>query len=218
MVQEIHGPLSNPHYYDYVSHIRDSGVHLLSVINDILDISKIEAGKWSIVEEEVVLQELFSSAVQMMTPHVAAARVNLRTSIADEAQVLIADHRSMKQIIINLLSNAIKFTEEGGNISLTSVVDEAGRLVVAVSDTGVGVPEDKIDLILEPFEQADNTQSRNWDGLGLGLPIVNRLAQLQNGRIKLISKLGSGTTVMVKFDAERNVTRDRQHSVVTTAA
>ena len=218
MAQEINGPLNNPHYTEYISHIRESGSHLLSVINDILDISKIEAGKWSIVEEEVFLTELFNSSVQMMTPHAQTARVNLQTKIERDAQVLIADHRSIKQIIINLLSNAIKFTGENGQISLTSQLDEEGRLIIAVSDDGVGVPEDKIDLILEPFEQADNTQSRNWDGLGLGLPIVNRLAQMQGGQIKITSKLGSGTTVCVTFDASRNVIQGKHQSKETQAA
>ena len=183
-------------YREYAEHIRDSGYHLLSLINDILDISKIEAGKVELTLDHLMLDRELSDCVRMVQgrAHQRGQAVTLR--VPSDGVAVVADRRALRQIIVNLLSNAIAYTPEGGQITV-SATDLGGCVSITVSDTGIGIPGDRIDDIRRPFEQLDNRYSRPQGGTGLGLSLVSRLTELHGGDVKISSVVGQGTTVEV---------------------
>jgi signal transduction histidine kinase len=199
MQHEMFGAMAQPQYKEYIKDIRDSGVHLLEIINDILDLSKIEAGKFELHLENFKLPDAVESCMRLVRDRASANTVLLKTDLAAELPKVEADQRAVKQIMINLLSNAVKFTPQGGQVTLGARVGPSGDLLLWVRDTGIGIAPENIEKALAPFSQVDNALNRKYSGTGLGLPLVRRLAELHGGNIQIDSKLGSGTTVTVRL-------------------
>ena len=198
----IYGAL-NPQQAEYVEDIRLSGEHLLNLINEILELSKAEAGKLELHEEPISVDELVESCVRLI--HVRAKQVGLtlvRLPFASGISLLV-DPVKARQILMNLLTNAIKFTPAGGEITLTAEALPCGGVEIAVADTGIGMSAEQIERAFEPFVQIDNQFNRKYDGTGLGLPLSRRLAELHGGSLRIESTPGIGTTARVRFPAER---------------
>ena len=204
MMQERFGPIGNPRYKGYVEDIHQSGLYALSLLNDLLDISKIEAGKFELDFTAVELAELVEDCVNSLQPLAKRERILLRTSFASSLPAVIADPRRLKQILLNLLSNAIKFTAAGGQVIVSGSMIEGGELRLRVRDNGVGMTKDEIALAMQPFHQLD-TAPRNQTGTGLGLPLTKALVDANRARLDLASARGVGTTADVVFPADRLV-------------
>ena len=196
------GPLEK-RYADYASIIGDSGSHLLAIINDILDLAKAEANQLALDEEEFQIADTVASTVSILQGMADKAGVICSVDIERDLPTLLADAAKIRQILINLLGNAIKFTNPGGTVTVAVMHDPDGALRMSVSDTGIGIPDDKIDLVLTPFGQVENVLTRRHGGAGLGLPITKRLAELHGGTLTLESELGVGTTVTIRLPRER---------------
>jgi signal transduction histidine kinase len=194
---------SNPKYVGYARDINNAGCHLLSVINDILDIAKIEVGRLELEEEVFDLENSLDSCIKMLTEHAAKSGVTLTRASPVPLPNFRGDEMKFKQIIINLLSNAIKFTPKSGQVSLETIVEEDGALRVAVIDTGIGIAPEDLPKVMAPFTQVESAHSRKYDGTGLGLPISRALTELHGGKFSLTSELDSGTTVTTRFPASR---------------
>jgi two-component system cell cycle sensor histidine kinase PleC len=193
---ESFGPLGYPRYREYAEDIHDSGRHLLSLINDILDMSKVEAGKYRLLVEEVMLSSVVDTAMRMVRGRAAEAELHLSVPRVDPELSLRLDPRAIKQVLINLLVNAIKFTPAGGFVELECEVEaECVRLVVR--DTGTGIDPQEIPRLLRPFEQAHSVDNHRSRGTGLGLPLSNALVELHGGTLTVESTLGSGTAVTI---------------------
>ena len=175
MDQEYFGPLGSPRYTEYNRNVLDSARHLLSLINDILDLSKIEAGRYELEEEQVDLSRIVEPVVRLVRERALRKDLSLRSEI-EPLPIIMGDERALKQILINLLTNAVKFTERGGEIRVSGRQDANGDIILAVRDTGIGIAEDQIPKVLEPFGQARNAYMAGKSGTGLGLPITRSLA------------------------------------------
>jgi len=202
MQQGLFGPLGSGRYEEYVKDIHGAGAYLLGVINDILDMSKIEAGQFSIEREEIDLCPLITETVKVISLQAARKSIKVETRIAD-SMTLFADRRAIKQITINLLSNAVKFTGEGGRI-LVRARKAYGAMVVTIEDNGCGIPREALKKLGRPFEQVQNQFSKNHAGSGLGLAISRSLAELHGGALKIRSTDGVGTIVSIRIP-ERKV-------------
>ena len=206
MIQnETFGPVGDSHYCEYAKDIHDSGCHLLSLINDILDVSKIEAGKFELHEETVALPRIVTSALRFVRERARMGRISLNADLPYDLPLVFADERSMKQVLLNLLTNAVKFTPEGGKVSVRAGCSDAGEVWVQVEDTGIGISEENLPLILEPFSQVESHLSRRYEGTGLGLPLTKRLVELHDGRFDLQSVPDEGTVVTVTLPAGRRI-------------
>ncbi|TIX21800.1 PAS domain-containing sensor histidine kinase [Mesorhizobium sp.] len=201
MEQGLFGPLGSERYEEYATDINSSGKYLLGVINDILDMSKIEAGQFSLDREEIDLGPLISETVRVVSLQAAQKAITVETRIAD-ALTLVADRRAIKQIVINLLSNAVKFTGQGGHISVRAR-NTSGALVLTIEDNGCGIPKDALGKLGRPFEQVQNQFSKSHAGSGLGLAISRSLAELQGGALKIRSTEGVGTIVSVRIPVKK---------------
>ncbi|MET3790740.1 PAS domain-containing sensor histidine kinase [Aquamicrobium terrae] len=199
MTQKLFGPMGSDRYDEYANDINSSGKYLLGVINDILDMSKIEAGQFSIDREEIDLCPLIRETVRVVSLQAAAKKINVETNIAETLK-LYADRRAIKQIVLNLLSNAVKFTGEGGRISVRAR-NASGALILSIEDNGCGIPKHALKKLGRPFEQVQNQFSKNHAGSGLGLAISRSLAELHGGALKIRSTEGSGTIVSVRIPA-----------------
>jgi two-component system cell cycle sensor histidine kinase PleC len=197
MASNLFGPLGSPRYEEYANDINGSGKYLLGVINDILDMSKIEAGQFSMDREEIDLNPLISETVRVVSLQAAAKSITVETKIA-ENMTLFADRRAIKQIVINLLSNAVKFTGQGGHISVRAR-NVAGAMMLTIEDNGCGIPKDALSKLGRPFEQVQNQFSKNHAGSGLGLAISRSLAELHGGALKIRSTEGVGTIVSIRI-------------------
>ncbi|MEP9397218.1 ATP-binding protein [Mesorhizobium sp. KR2-14] len=197
----LFGPLGCTRYEEYAGDILSSGKYLLGVINDILDMSKIEAGQFSMEREEIDLGPLISETVRVISLQAAQKSIELETNIADSIR-FYADRRAVKQIVINLLSNAVKFTGQGGRISLRAR-NAAGALMISIEDTGCGIPKAALSKLGRPFEQVQNQFSKNHTGSGLGLAISRSLAELHGGALKIRSTEGVGTIVSVRIPVRK---------------
>jgi signal transduction histidine kinase len=187
---------------EYASDIHTSGTHLLDLINEILDMSKIEAVMYEITEETVNIREIIAICLRMMDANAEKKGVKIDNQVADDLPHFFADARGMRQIVLNLTSNAVKFTDTGGRVTVYAAADREG-LTLMVKDNGVGIPADRLDDVFEPFTQADNSLSRQHEGTGLGLPITKALIELHDGTIEISSVVGEGTQVTVQFPATR---------------
>ena len=205
MEHEMFGALGNEHYRDYARDIRLSGTHLLEVINDILDLAKVEAGKVELQEETIDVQKVIESTVRLVRERAGSRNIDVSVHVPEHLPHLWADERKVKQILINLLSNAIKFTPEGGAVTVSAGRDDSDTLRLEVADTGIGIAKESIETVLQPFGQVDSALSRSHAGTGLGLPLTKSLVELHGGRLDLDSELGKGTTVIVRFPHERLV-------------
>jgi two-component system cell cycle sensor histidine kinase PleC len=212
MSQQLLGPIGNPQYLEYSKDILYSGEHLLNLINDILDITKIEAGETRIEESVFSIADVIESCMRMVRQRARAKGLVLRIQDVRSADILVrADERLLKQILINLLTNAIKFTE-AGEVTVSAGF-EGKDVYIEVTDTGVGIPPEDQERVLLPFVQIADAMTRNHEGSGLGLPLSKSLIELHGGRLQLESAVGEGTVIRVFLPPERLVTapefRDR---------
>ena len=200
MTREMFGPIG-PRYQEYSRLIHESGAHLLDLINSVLDMSKIEAGKFELNEELFDLEETAQSAVRFLKIPAERAGVALKLSIAPNARLMFADRRAVKQILVNLLSNGVKYTPPGGTVQVTARISvEVGRgMEIVVSDSGTGISKSDLERLGRPFEQVENAETRGKEGTGLGLALVKAMAKMHGGEAVLESALGEGTTVTVRL-------------------
>jgi signal transduction histidine kinase len=196
MKNEIFGAINPSRYAEYVKMIGDSGNHLLSLINDVLDLSKVEAGRMMLTVESLSTADICTQALGLTQQLARQASVKLTGRVSGGRGVLHGDERAVKQILLNLISNAIKFTEPQGSVDL-EIAENAEGTVLRVADTGVGMDEAELVKALEPYGQASSTVARKSKGTGLGLPLAKGLAELHGGRLSLVSTKGAGTTVTV---------------------
>ena len=203
MEHQVLGPLGDRRYEGYAHDIHTSGEHLLALINDILDMSKIEAGRMTLNEGSLSLAEAVSTALGLVRESAEAGGLSLGTDLAEALPQLWADERAVRQMLINLLSNAVKFTPDGGKVTVSACRSAEGGLALAVTDTGIGIsPEDQA-TVMEPFRQGRSERLASAGGTGLGLALVKSLIELHGGTIKLSSRVGAGTTVTLYFPADR---------------
>jgi PAS domain S-box-containing protein len=207
MKNEVLGTIGIPAYTGYVRDIHDSANHLLNIINDILDLSRIEAGKLKLFETGVDLGSAAQATARLVTERAADSGVRVTTEVEKELPTLWGDERLVKQILINLLANAVKFTPRGGSVGVRSFKDQEGRLGLSVTDTGIGIAESDLARVMEPFGQADGSLRRRYEGTGLGLPLVRSFVELHGAAFELKSQVGSGTTAIVTFPVERTMLR-----------
>jgi len=203
---EMFGPLGDARYKGYVNDVHRSGKHLLALVNDVLDFSKIDAGHLELQEDQIDIGETLTTSLRMIEGQAANTGVILEQEIAHDLPILRADERRVRQILLNLLSNAVKFTQRGGRVRLIAFTDD-NEFIVQVSDTGIGMAPEDIPRALERFGQLDGDLNRNYEGTGLGLPLTKRLAELHGGRLEIESELCVGTKVTVAFPADRLIER-----------
>jgi PAS domain S-box-containing protein len=196
------GPIAS-HYVEYAGEINASGQHLLDVINDILDLSKIEAGRYELTEELIDLAALVQSCIGMIRLRAQEGRVHLDVAQDITGAWVRADQRAVKQVVLNLLDNAVKFTPPNGTVTVHAELRQGGALALVVSDTGIGIEAAALQSLFEPFQQADASISRKFGGAGLGLAISRRLLDLHGGALLIESVPGEGTVVRMVFPASR---------------
>jgi len=200
---EVFGPVGSAQYLDYTGHIHASGHHLLCLINDVLDLSRIEAGRLVLNPIDIRFDELARDLCKFFEFSAGQRRVELRLEIAPALPLLVADLRAIKQVLINLMANAVKFTREGGSVTLAARCD-GGGIEIRVSDTGVGIHPNDLEKVFETFGQGQHQIARQEKGSGLGLPIARGLVQAHGGTLRLTSEVDKGTTVTVTFLPERS--------------
>ncbi|MDH5749137.1 MAG: ATP-binding protein, partial [Rhodospirillales bacterium] len=204
MTEQTFGALGNGKYGEYAVNIHESGHHLLDLINDILDVSKIEAGSLDIHPEDLSLEEVIETSVRLIRDRAQAANVTVEAELEEGLPLLSADSRRIIQILLNLLSNAVKFTPAGGRVVVRADCPRPeNQIRLSVSDTGIGIAAEDIEKAMSPFGQVDGDLSRKYEGTGLGLPLTKGLVELHGGILLLSSRLGQGTTVTVLFPPER---------------
>jgi len=208
MEAEMFGELGSQRYRDYTKNIRESGEHLLSVVNDLLDLSKIEAGKQSLHDELVTVPEAVQTAWKLAKACAEGAHPALVTDMPVGLPKLRADKRLFQQIVLNFLSNAVKFTSADGKIETIARIGRDGTFVLQIVDTGIGMNQDDLKRAFEPFGQGNGGLTRNHEGTGLGVPLSKALIELHGGTLDIDSEPGSGTTVTVRFPENRVVMKD----------
>ncbi|EJF81568.1 Non-motile and phage-resistance protein [Candidatus Bartonella washoeensis] len=202
MLQSTFGPLGSQRYEEYMHDIYNSGTHLLTLINDILDMSKIEAGRFTLDCKNTNLEPIISEAVRTLTPQAQEKNISVTTNIAPELHAEV-DCRAMRQIFLNLISNAVKFTPSGGSIDVYAFQKKT-NLVFRIKDTGVGIPQSAIKKLGQPFEQVENQFTKTHTGSGLGLAISRSLLELHKGKLEITSKEMKGTTVTITMPIQQN--------------
>ncbi|MGF7206339.1 PAS domain S-box-containing protein [Skermanella aerolata] len=200
---EVAGPLGSDRYREWAGDIRDSGQHLLGLINEILDHAKAEAGRLAIGEEEVDLAETVKFCIRMMEPRATRARITLSATVAPEVATIRGDEKRLRQILLNLLTNGVKYTPSGGQVTVTAQQDGDGGLFLTVSDTGIGIAKDDLSHMFEAFWRADSVGTGKVEGTGLGLTLTRRLVGLHEGTIEMTSVAGQGTTATVRLPRHR---------------
>jgi two-component system, cell cycle sensor histidine kinase PleC len=215
MKSELFGSLGTDQYRGYIGNIHESGSHLLSLINDVLDLAKIESGKLDLHEERCDLEQICRSVLQLMKERARECGVRLRLECRRAVPAIRGDERKLKQILFNLLSNAIKFTPKGGSAIISLGIDLSGDIELAVADTGIGIAPDQIQRVLEPFTQVESVYNRRHSGTGLGLTLAKELAELHGAEFDLISKEGKGSTVTVKLPKWRIINARDDEALAT---
>jgi signal transduction histidine kinase len=201
MLNQVFGPLGHERYREYVDNIRASGTHLLGLINDVLDMSRLDEGELTLSKEEVKIGDLIADAVRAINLQAEAANVSLIEDVEPWLPYLRVDRRRMRQVLVNLLTNAVKFTPSDGTVRI-SAFRHGDNFAVSVSDTGIGMEPRQIPKALERFGQVDSSKlSRKYEGVGLGLPLAKQLTELHGGRLELESATGAGTRVTVILPA-----------------
>ncbi len=204
MMNETFGKLGSDKYMEYLGDVHLSARHLLDIINEVLDMSKIEAGKVDLDEQPYGIKDLIVSVTRMMTSRAFTAKIEMVSDIQEDLPGLMSDPRLIRQVLINLVSNAIKFSKEGDKIYIKALIQKDGDMLISVKDEGIGMPADKIQEALEPFGQITNSQhAKEQQGTGLGLPLAKAMVELHGGVLKLKSGEGLGTTVTVIFPQRR---------------
>ncbi|WP_431857243.1 PAS domain-containing sensor histidine kinase [Azospirillum sp.] len=202
------GPLGDPHYASYAEDIHEGATHLLAVINDILDIAKVETGAMTLSERPVAPGALVTACVRLMRDRADRAGVALVEEVDDATPAVLADERLLKQMLDNLLSNAVKFTPAGGSVTVRAAATAEGGLAIAVADTGGGIAPEVLERVFSPFVQADGRLSRGHEGTGLGLPLTKALIERHDGRIELESTPGRGTVATLLLPPGRVLGRE----------
>ena len=187
----------------YAEYIHDAGTLLLSIINGLLDLALIQAGRIDLDEQLFAVGELIQSAVRTIAPIAQEKSIRVDCNLAEASTLICVDQMKFRQIIGNLLSNSVKFTEPKGRISISSAVDGCGDLMISITDTGIGILPEHLERVLSPFEQIADHLTKENEGTGLGLPIARALSELHGGNLTLSSDLGAGTTVVVRLPRER---------------
>ncbi len=203
MMEERFGPIGCERYKEYLKDVHTSGAHVLSLVNDLLDLSKIEAGKMELAPEELDVNAIIGESVSIMQTQANQQRVIVRLSLAPRLPRIRADERSLRQILLNLLSNAVKFNEPGGQVIVSSALTDAGFVVIRVKDTGIGMSDDEIDIALEPFRQI--ATSRKTSGTGLGLPVTKALIEANHASFMIKSRKNEGTLIEVAFPPSQSL-------------
>jgi signal transduction histidine kinase len=202
---EMLGPVAHPQYRSYAGDIHTSGLHLLGIINEILDLAKIEAGRMELDERELDLCVVVGEVLRIVAPQAAANGLAVDSQLAPKLPHLRADEQAIRRILFNLLSNAFKFTPRGGKVTVALRQAENADLELSVADTGIGIAAEDISKLMQPFVQLDNVYQRKYQGTGLGLALVRSLAQLHGGSISIESEPAQGTIVTVWLPADRVV-------------
>jgi two-component system cell cycle sensor histidine kinase PleC len=197
IARECLGSIGNTKYREYAGDIHSSGTHLLSLINELLDVAKIEAGRMEIAPALIDTKPMFESSLKLIALRARERQQSLSVQITPDADVFCADERAFKQILINLAANAVKFTQEGGTIVVSARRNMNGDFQLMVADNGPGIPKENLELVFKPFAQIDNRYDRKTPGTGLGLALVRGLAQLHGGRAWIESETGKGTRAYV---------------------
>ncbi len=197
IARECLGPVGSPRYKEYAGDIHNSGTHLLSLINDLLDVAKIEAGRMEVEPQMVETERTLEAALKFVVARARDRRQTLTITVDQSAAVLYADERALKQIVINLVSNAVKFTQDGGRIEVSARRNAQSDFELIVADNGPGISREKIDRVFKPFSQVDNRYDRQAGGTGLGLSLVRGLCELHGGRAWIESEPGKGTRAIV---------------------
>ena len=200
---ELFGKVGNPQYVEYAKDIYDSGELLLSLINDILDMSKIEAGKRDLAESVININRVVQTALRLVAARAKMNKQHLNVTIPKDFPDFRGEERAFKQIIVNLLTNAIKFTPEGGSITVDGIMNSDGSMQITVADTGIGIAQEHIEVVLAPFGQIESALSRKHQGTGLGLPLTKALVELHDGTLTITSQVGVGTTVTITLPPTR---------------
>ncbi|MGI9353142.1 MAG: PAS domain S-box protein [Rhizobiaceae bacterium] len=203
MIEERFGPIENERYREYLRDIRRSGVHVLEIINELLDLSKIEAGKLDLTFEAVNLNELIAETVALLQPQANANRTIIRTSLSRAVPKVVADPRSIRQVILNLVSNAIKYSEANSQVIVSTVYETNGEVALRVRDTGNGMTENEIEMAMKPFRQVHAVEENSPEGTGLGLPLTKALVEANRAFFELESEPGNGTIAHVQFPTQR---------------
>lgn len=204
MEKETFGALGNDKYKEYLGDIHMSAHHLLEIINEVLDMSKIEAGRLELDEDVVDVEDLIKSVTRMMASKAFGSGLIMREDISSNIQPLRADQRLLRQVLINLVTNAVKFSDKGGNIWVRAEIVPDKRMCIIVEDEGIGIPADRLQQAMEPFGQvSDKVENSHQRGTGLGLPLAKAMVELHGGTLELESALGEGTKVIVYFPEER---------------
>jgi signal transduction histidine kinase len=202
IIEERFGPLEHKQYTEYVQNIHDSGTHLLGLVNDMLDLSKIEAGQAELNFASVDLNEVAAGCVKMMQPDANKERIIIRSNLAIDMPEIVADQQSLRQIALNLLSNAVKYTGPGGQVIVSTRMTDAGEQQLRVRDTGRGMSDEELDTALKPFGRAETVRGE-IEGTGLGLPLTHALIEANRARFSIESAVGEGTLVEVTFPVNR---------------
>lgn len=203
MSQEMFGPVGNAKYQEYLSDIVNSGEHLSELLGNILDLAKVEAGELHLHEESTQVESMIASCLKMCDVMAEKDDISLTMDIKGGVDYILVDQTRTRQIIINLLSNAVKFTSKGGSVNTTAQFEDSGDLLFCVSDTGIGIPKDKLKSVLEPFVQVDVSYSKSHQGAGLGLALSRMLARLHGGELWIESEENVGTQVYFRLPAAR---------------
>jgi len=202
---QLFGPISPSKYGDYVEQIHASGGHLLAIVNDVLDMSRIAAGEVRLDETAVDLRPLADECLAMLQPRAEKKRLQLGADLGAALPQLRADRRMVKQMLLNLLSNAVTYTPDGGRVRVTAGLGHDRALTITVDDTGIGIAEADLERIMEPFQIVENPQSRSYQGIGLGLPLARSLVELHGGSLTLHSEIGVGTAATLAFPPARTI-------------
>lgn len=203
MSEERFGPIGNARYKEYLVDINKSGKHVLDMVNDLLDISKIEAGEQELEFESVILNETVADAISMIQPQANRNRIIVRSSLESKLPSVVADARSVKQIVLNLLSNAIRFTQSGGQVVVSTNYTASGSVILRIRDTGIGMSSREIETALKPFQQIVTKDREHSDGTGLGLPLTRALVHANRAEFEIASEPGRGTSIEITFPPAR---------------
>lgn len=214
MQKKMFGPLGSEQYIEYVNDINEAGNHLLGIISDVLEFSRAEVGKLTLQEETFRLDDILEQSCRMLRQKAAEHRLRLSLEIAPDPPELRADQRLLRQTFINLIGNAIKFTPPGGAITVSAQPQDDGSYAVTVADTGIGIAEEDLEKVLEPFAQVETAYHRQHGGTGLGLPLSKKIIEAHGGELTLQSTVGAGTSVTVILPAER-ILRPRETDAET---
>lgn len=205
MTNQVMGPIQNDRYAEYICHIQESGAHLLGVINNLLDLSKVEAGKFELSENVVDIERVVRNSVLYLQQQADAALVELDIEFDSAIKNVRGDESALRQILLNLISNAVKFTLKGGYVKVRGYSEECGGYRISVKDTGIGMSKEAIVVACQPFGQVDSSLSRKYEGTGLGLPLTMSLIELHDGKMLIESEVGRGTEMIVCLPANRMI-------------